>query len=79
MASNLTKLISLIIHAEGESRWTGRTSRRPVEEHGLGRITVGLEEYFDFGFSLSDELQSWSLNSVIFRCVVNRLTPEHEV
>ena len=51
-----------------------------LEEHGLGRITVGLEEYFDFSFSLSDELQKLELEfGDLPMCGWNRLTPEHEV
>ena len=51
-----------------------------LEEHGLGRITVGLEEYFDFSFSLSDELQKLELEfGDLPMCGWNRLTPEYEV
>ena len=51
-----------------------------LEEHGLGRITVGLEEYFDFCFSLSEELQKLELEfGDLPMCGYHRLTPEHEV
>lgn len=50
-----------------------------LEEHGLGRITVGLEEYFDFSFSLSDELTKLEHEfGDIPMCGRDRLTPERD-
>ncbi|MBA62189.1 MAG: hypothetical protein CMJ76_07470 [Planctomycetaceae bacterium] len=51
-----------------------------LEEHGLGRITVGLEEYFDFSFSLSEELERLEYEfGDIPMCGWQRLTPKHDV
>ena len=48
-----------------------------LEEHGLGRITVGLEEYFDFSFSLSDELEQLEHEfGDIPACGWERMTPK---
>ena len=50
-----------------------------LEEHGLGRITVGLEEYFDFSFSLSDELVRLEQEFVDTpMCGWDRLTSERD-
>jgi len=50
-----------------------------LEEHGLGRITVGLEEYFDFSFSLSEELTKLEQEfGDIPMCGRDRLTPERD-
>ena len=50
-----------------------------LEEHGLGRITVGLEEYFDFSFSLSDELEQLENEfGDIPACGWDRVTPNHD-
>ncbi|MEC9096156.1 MAG: hypothetical protein VX776_05950 [Planctomycetota bacterium] len=51
-----------------------------LEEHGLGRITVGLEEYFEFSFSLSDELERLEHEfGDIPMCGWERLTPKSDV
>jgi len=50
-----------------------------LEEHGLGRITVGLEEYFDFSFSLSEEQTKLEQEfGDIPMCGRDRLTPERD-
>ena len=50
-----------------------------LEEHGLGRITVGLEEYFDFSFSFSEELTKLEQEfGDIPMCGRDRLTPERD-
>ena len=50
-----------------------------LEEHGLGRITVGLEEYFDFSFSLSDELEQLEHEfGDIPACGLERMTPNRD-
>ena len=50
-----------------------------LEEHGLGRITVGLEEYFEFSFFLSDELERLEHEfGDIPMCGSDRLTPKRD-
>ena len=50
-----------------------------LEEHGLGRITVGLEEYFNFSFSLSDELEKLEREfGDLPTCRWNRRAPDYE-
>ncbi len=51
-----------------------------LEEHGLGRITVGLEEYFNFSFSLSDDLGKLEREfGDLPMCGWDRRAPDYEV